>query len=129
MSRGDGAVRDSDGQSFSEPPLLNTTLFHHYIPLSVSWITAGWNLESLGCIKEALMTGGAVATCIYSSSAYMSDEFIHYQPESATESPTHAVAIVGWNDTLETQAHEPGAWLCRNSWGELWGLEGYFWVS
>lgn len=33
----------------------------------------------------------------------------------------HAVAMVGWNDSYK-------AWLCKNSWGESWGDDGYFWL-
>jgi C1A family cysteine protease len=33
----------------------------------------------------------------------------------------HCVAAVGYDDWKQ-------AFLCRNSWGESWGLSGYFWL-
>jgi C1A family cysteine protease len=34
----------------------------------------------------------------------------------------HAVVLVGWNESL-------GAWICKNSWGTNWGIDGYFYVK
>ena len=46
-------------------------------------------------------------------------------PNTATEQVLggHAVAIVGYNDTLNG-----GRFICRNSWGTNWGDRGYFYM-
>ncbi len=128
LSRGDGAVRDIDGQSFSVPPELNSPDFHYYYPADVEWFTVGEDLDSFENLKTAIMDNGGVATCYYSTSTYMTD-YIHYQPPTTTELPNHAVTIIGWDDEKVTQAPEPGAWVVKNSWGTGWGFDGYFFIS
>lgn len=128
LSRGDGAVRDIDGQSYNVPPALSSPDFHYYYPGDVEWYTVGEDLESFDRVKAALMEHGGMATCYFSSGTYITD-YIHYQPPSATELPNHAVTIIGWDDEKVTQAPEPGAWLVKNSWGTGWGFDGYFFIS
>ena len=130
ISRGDGAVRDIDGQSYNSPPEYHNPDFHIYYPMHVEWYTAGENLENIDLIKTKVMEEGVMATCLCSSGSYINGEYEHYQPASSTQDPNHSVSIVGWDDNRVVQgAPGNGAWLTKNSWGSGWGYGGYFWIS
>jgi len=133
-TRGEGAVREIDAPYYNIdiPCDRYDPEFHHYFARDIEWYVAESDLSNIETIKYKLMQEGVIGTAFCVSSSYWTDMggyIAHYQPPNTNDDPNHAVAIVGWDDDKVTPASNPGAWLCKNSWGEYWGNEGYFWIS
>lgn len=85
-------------------------------------------------VKWALQEYGAVySSMIWSDSSYNSKNYSYYYTGSSTYG-SHGVTIVGWNDNFDRKRFSPaapgnGAFIVKNSWGDSWGEDGYFYIS
>lgn len=84
-------------------------------------------------LKLAIQNYGAVFSCMYfDASNYHPKNYTYYT--ASGEFPNHAVCLVGWDDNYSRHRFKEtppgdGAFIIRNSWGNDWGDNGYFYIS
>lgn len=84
-------------------------------------------------MKKAIMEYGSVMISFNSSlSYYNAQNAAQYCPHKT--GTTHAVTVVGWDDAYSKDnfTDKPvadGAWIVRNSMGDNFGKDGYFYLS
>jgi parallel beta-helix repeat protein len=84
--------------------------------------TISYNVASL---KYACETYGplSVGMCVY-------DDFYGYTSgcyeHAGTDAVNHVVLLCGWDDSM---CGGEGAWLVKNSWGQDFGDNGFFWIK
>lgn len=130
LARGEGPIQDTTDYEawFDNAPDRFADRYKMFYVRDIEWYTIGDDLERIQTVKNKIVEHGVMGTCMAYDYSFI-NSYIHYQPSSSTMDPNHAVAIVGWDDTKVTAATQPGAWLCKNSWGSGWGLQGFFWIS
>jgi len=92
--------------------------------------------EDIEAIKTQIMEEGPVTACmmvtyyIHGKDNFVDWGFEHHDPNDYYPYPgpiddlNHGVVIVGWND--DPLIGNGGYWICKNSWGQDWGYNGFF---
>jgi len=84
-----------------------------------------YTLNSIDAIKQNIFANGPVESGF---SVY--DDFLSYKSGIYRRGPSskflggHAVKIVGWGQENNTEY-----WIVANSWGEVWGEQGFFKIA
>jgi C1A family cysteine protease len=88
--------------------------------------------NTLDEIKHAIYNNGLVLGGILVCTNFMNPENGFVDNPEGKVLGLHAITIVGWNDNLvytyKNGKTRKGFLKCRNSWGEEWGLKGYFYL-
>ena len=123
-----------DNQSFLEDEKCYEDAY--MLKESYGFIADKNNQDQQNGIKEMIMKKGAgIIGFNCSDRGFDYTTFAYNFPDNDDPyAGGHAVAVVGWDDNYpkENFNYEPendGAWLIKNSWGDCWGEDGYFWMS
>jgi cathepsin L len=97
---------------------------------AVSWgyVSAANEIPSVPELKQALVEHGPLAVAVFSETTpfgfHDGTTAIRDFANNPGRSVTHAILLVGWDDTKDG-----GAWLIKNSWGTGWGVRGFGWIA
>lgn len=95
------------------------------------------DVDAVNVTKQMIQKYGGAAINFYWNNIYYNKETnAYYFPLNPDQANNHSVTIVGWDDTYAKenfvkgcQPKEDGAWIVKNSYGESWGDNGYFYLS
>lgn len=135
--RFDSDARLLDAQLVYKRPVLSSTDTAELLKIYQSMM-----LPAVSTVKQCVMQYGGLSMSYYDNSngvpgrgSYHPSTDAYYQT-GELHLVNHVVTVVGWDDNFavsnfrsDCRPSRPGAWLCKNSWGEDFHHDGYCWIS
>ena len=123
---------DEDSDKYDEYSFMSSYYNSSFHVQDVYMPVSNTTQNMINNIKIAVYNLGAISIAYHSVSS--TNVYNRYY-----EASDHAVTIVGWNDNYDrTRFKDPitnqnpdanGAFIVKNSWGDDWGEDGYFYIS
>lgn len=80
------------------------------------------NIRDTTQMKKWLVEKGPLVTCFDVYDDFFSYKKGVYQRVSNKREGGHCIVCIGYDDNQK-------AWICKNSWGKGWGMDGYFLIG